>query len=123
MEFTQFHPTCLWQPNSGKQFLISEALRGEGAILETETGQRFMQDVHPLADLAPRDIVARAIYEQLVTQNQSAVYLNTADMRCNLQQRFPTIYKTCESLGIHLPQDRIPVWVYTVPIDLHRIRC
>ena len=112
MEFIQFHPTGLYTPeNRNTQcFLISEAVRGEGGILLNDAGQRFMKERHPLAELAPRDIVAREIYREI--QNQKSPYVRldiTAKSDEFLAKRFPTIYKTCAENGINISKDFIPV--------------
>lgn len=111
MEFVQFHPTALVHPNdNGRFFLISEALRGEGAILRNKRREPFMQGVHPLADLAPRDIVSRAIVAEMAKDGMSHVYLDiTARSRTFLKDRFPTIYGECLLRGIDIAKDRIPV--------------
>ncbi|MPM17584.1 L-aspartate oxidase [bioreactor metagenome] len=111
MEFIQFHPTALIYPNDeGRFFLISEALRGEGAILRNRRSEPFMQGVHPLADLAPRDIVARAIVTEMKKSNFSNVYLDiTSRPRDFLKERFPTIFRECLSRGIDISKDWIPV--------------
>lgn len=112
MEFVQFHPTALIYPNeNGRFFLISEALRGEGAILRNRRGEAFMQDVHPLKDLAPRDIVARAIVREMKKCDIPCVYLDiTARPRSFLEKRFPTIYTECMRRGIDIAQHWIPVF-------------
>lgn len=120
MEFVQFHPTALFLPNTPR-FLLSEALRGEGALLRDERGQRFMPDVHPLAELAPRDVVARAIHRQIQRQLQNAaptntseeaapcVYLDITHMDADeLRHRFPRICQTCLEYGIDITQQPIP---------------
>ncbi len=111
MEFVQFHPTALVHPDeSGRFFLISEALRGEGAILRNRRWEPFMQGVHPLADLAPRDIVSRAIIREMIRSNIPYVYLDiTSRPREFLKNRFPTIYSECMSRGIDIATDWIPV--------------
>jgi len=111
MEFVQFHPTGFIHPNEeGRYFLISEALRGEGAILRNEKGEPFMQGVHKLADLAPRDIVARAIVREMEKENISNVYLDiTSSRRSFLEKRFPTIFSECLKHNIDISQDFIPV--------------
>lgn len=111
MEFVQFHPTALVQPNdNGRFFLISEALRGEGAILRNQRGEPFMQGIHPLADLAPRDIVARAMVTEMAKDGESHVYLDiTARSRAFLMDRFPTIYGECLLHGLDIARDLIPV--------------
>ena len=109
MEFFQFHPTCLYHPQA-KSFLISEALRGEGAILRTQSGQAFMKTVHPLADLAPRDIVARAIDRQMKESGDDCVYLDiTHQSKSYLKERFPNILRQCLQFGIDPSEQPIPV--------------
>lgn len=112
MEFVQFHPTALIYPNeSGRFFLISEALRGEGAILRNRRGDAFMEHVHPLKDLAPRDIVARAIVREMMKFDIPCVYLDiTAQPREFLKNRFPTIYTECMRRGIDIARHWIPVF-------------
>lgn len=112
MEFVQFHPTGFYTPqNRNKQcFLISEAVRGEGGLLYNEKGERFMLGVHELNELAPRDIVARAIYRQIKSQKSPYVKLCIQDKGKEfLQKRFPTIYSTCLKNGIDISQECIPV--------------
>ena len=111
MEFVQFHPTVLAGPTEdGRSFLVSEALRGEGARLVNAKGDYFMQGKHPMADLAPRDIVARAIFGELIDSGEKLVYLDiTHQPRAFLEERFPTIFQECLRRGIDLSKDRIPV--------------
>ncbi len=111
MEFIQFHPTGLYLKNeTGRTFLISEALRGEGGILKNAQGEAFMKDQHPLADLAPRDIVARAIIKEMHKTEREFVELDiTAKGGEFLEKRFPTIYKECKKNGIDISKDMIPV--------------
>lgn len=112
MEFIQFHPTGLYTPeNRNRQcFLISEAVRGEGGILLNEKGERFMEGVHPLKELAPRDIVARAIYKQIHQQELPYVRLRISFQDHDfLVKRFPTIYAKCLEHGIDITKDDIPV--------------
>ncbi|BBW95437.1 L-aspartate oxidase [Geobacillus sp. FSL W8-0032] len=105
MEFVQFHPTML--AVDGKAVgLISEAVRGEGAVLETEDGRRLMEGVHPLGDLAPRDVVARAIAAEL--DRGGRVVLNIAAVS-NFRRRFPTIAALCDAHGVRLEDGRLPV--------------
>jgi len=109
LEFVQFHPTTL-ELEGVDNFLISEAVRGEGGILRNQTGDRFMTKYHQLADLAPRDIVARAIYQEMKEGGTDHVYLDVTALDSTfVQQRFPTIYQTCLDHGIDISQDYIPV--------------
>lgn len=127
MEFVQFHPTALIHPdNNGRFFLITEALRGEGAVLRNRRWQRFMADVHPMADLAPRDIVTRAIIREMRKNDLPHVYLDiTARPRAFLKKRFPTIYNECMRRDIDIAIDWIPVvpvqhyFMGGVATDLH----
>jgi len=111
MEFVQFHPTALIHPGTnGRYFLISEAMRGEGAVLRNRNGEAFMKNVHPLADLAPRDIVSRAIIMEMKKHNLPNVYLDiTHKSRDFLQKRFPTIYGECMKRDIDIAVNWIPV--------------
>jgi len=109
MEFIQFHPTCLYHP-SVKSFLISEAVRGEGAVLLTLSGRRIMEGVHPRADLAPRDIVARAIDKAMKTTGDKHVLLDAARIGADrVRTRFPNITARLAELGIDATKDPIPV--------------
>lgn len=111
IEFIQFHPTGLWDPNQpGQAFLISEAVRGEGGILRNKDGERFMEGVHKLKDLAPRDIVARAILAEMERTGEEHVYLDITNKSDQyLSARFPTIYRECLKRGIIISRDMIPV--------------
>ncbi|HZK40211.1 MAG TPA: L-aspartate oxidase [Atribacterota bacterium] len=108
LEFIQFHPTALFHQGSPK-FLISEAVRGEGAILKNINGESFMHSYHPLAELAPRDIVARAIIDQMKKTKNDYVYLDATKIKDKFSQRFPTIYKNCLALNIDPEKEYIPV--------------
>ena len=112
LEFIQFHPTVLWlgEGSTGQQPLISEAVRGEGAVLVDHDGVRFMQGEHPLADLAPRDVVARAILRRMAQTGRDHVYLDARHLGgAFLEQRFPGIVATCRSLGFDPATQLLPV--------------
>lgn len=107
LEFYQFHPTALAVPGS---FLISEAVRGEGAVLINNRGERFMQKLHPMAELAPRDVVARAIQREMLDQGGEPVMLDATGLGADfLNQRFPGISAACRSYGLNLAKQPIPV--------------
>jgi len=109
MEFMQFHPTCLYHP-SAKTFLISEALRGEGAILKTVAGKDFMPQHHPLGSLAPRDVVARAIDIEMKRSADKHVLLDCSAIGTDkLIEHFPHIFKNCLDRGIDITKQPIPV--------------
>ncbi|MFA4967350.1 MAG: L-aspartate oxidase [Candidatus Margulisiibacteriota bacterium] len=116
MEFIQFHPTALVQFKEFEdivalpQFLISEAVRGEGGILLNKFGERFMEKYHAKKELAPRDIVSRAIYEEMKATGADHVYLSLSKIPADkIIQRFPLIYKTCLERGLDITKDNIPV--------------
>lgn len=112
LEFVQFHPTVMWLgPHAqGQQPLVSEAVRGEGAVLLDGSGRRFMLDVHDLADLAPRDIVAKAIMRRMRDEGTAHVWLDGRMLGADTWlQRFPTILESCRAHGIDPVTDLIPV--------------
>ena len=110
VEFIQFHPTVLYmgEGSRGQQPLISEAVRGEGAFLVNDRGERFMRGVHPLADLAPRDIVAKEISRQMQLTGSHHVWLDARSIK-DFSERFPTISASCKEIGINPVTDLIPV--------------
>ena len=109
LEFVQFHPTVLFHP-AARTFLISEAVRGEGAILRTLDGQRFMPRYHKLAELAPRDVVARAIDREMKRRGEAHVWLDITHGRADrVRRRFPNIDAQLRVLGIDMTRDPIPV--------------
>ena len=109
LEYVQFHPTSLYHKD-GDSFLISETVRGEGARLMNRKGEYFMKKYSPQADLATRDEVARAIYAEMIKNDDDYVFLDLASFaKINIRERFPTIYDTCKKLGIDIEQKPIPV--------------
>jgi L-aspartate oxidase len=110
MEFFQFHPTCLYHPYA-KNFLITEAMRGEGAILKDIEGNRFMGDYHEMEELAPRDIVSRAIDAELKKSGDDYVYLDIASQRDPefIRDHFPGVHSQCLEFNIDITKDPIPV--------------
>ncbi len=110
LEFIQFHPTSFYGGATHRRFLVSEAVRGEGGLLINSQGVRFMGKYHPDMELAPRDIVARAIAEEIIETQSDCVYLDITHKDPEwIKNRFPTIYKHCLEHGVDMCTDRIPV--------------
>ncbi len=110
MEFVQFHPTSLYNPGESPSYLISEAMRGYGGILRNQLGEKFMDKYDPRGSLAPRDIVARAIDNEMKVHGHDFVYLDNTHLDGPaLKDHFPNISEKCSSLGIDIARDRIPV--------------
>ena len=107
LEFVQFHPTALHHPSMPRP-LLSEALRGEGALLRDADGDAFMAGIHPRADLAPRDVVARALYQRMTSTGADHLWLD-ATMIDNFADRFPTIWEACQAAGLDPTHDWLPV--------------
>ena len=109
MEFFQFHPTCLYHPDA-KSFLLTEALRGEGAVLRRPNGEPFMTQYDPRAELAPRDIVARAIDHEMKARGFECVYLDISHKPADwIRERFPTVHERCLRFGFDLSKGPVPV--------------
>ncbi len=110
MEFIQFHPTTFYDSSSHRRFLVSEAVRGEGGVLINSKGERFMEKYHVDMELAPRDVVARAIVEETIETHHECVYLDISHKDAEwIKNRFPTIYSHCKSKGIDITKQPIPV--------------
>ena len=125
MEFMQFHPTALYVAGASR-LLISESVRGEGGILRDKSGKRFMTDYHSLAELAPRDVVSRAIINQMKLTGDTNVYLDLRHLSPSfIEKRFPSLSKLCRDFGIDVKKDMIPVrpsahyLIGGIKIDLH----
>ncbi|WP_438482154.1 L-aspartate oxidase [Oleiharenicola lentus] len=109
LEYVQFHPTIFSQAGA-QPFLITEALRGEGAVLVDAKGQRFVDAVHPLGSLAPRDVVSRAIKQHLATTGDACVFLDLSALKADfIRERFPAIYERCLVGGVDITKEPIPV--------------
>jgi L-aspartate oxidase len=109
MEFVQFHPTAFYS-EKGESFLISEALRGEGAYLLNREGERFMSEYSELGELAPRDIVSRSIFLEMIKAAESHVYLDLRHLESDyIKKQFPNIYNFCLARGVDITKDLIPV--------------
>ncbi|HLV48719.1 MAG TPA: L-aspartate oxidase [Aliidiomarina sp.] len=109
MEFNQFHPTCLFHPKA-QNFLLTEALRGEGALLKRPDGTRFMPSFHEAAELAPRDVVARAIDYEMKRLGVECMYLDISHQDEDfIKQHFPTIYEKCLGLGLDITKEPMPI--------------
>jgi len=125
MEMMQFHPTVFIESDNARKQLLSEALRGEGAIIEDEDGYSFLKDYHPDAELAPRDIVSRALFDYH-KKTGSKIYLSFKNFEKNFfKKRFPNIYKNLKDIGYDLPFERVPIspaFHYSmggIAVDLH----
>jgi len=109
LEYVQFHPTVFVQKGA-QRFLITEALRGEGAVIVDGQGRRFMDNVHPLGSLAPRDVVARAIQHRLAATGEACAYLDLAALRPEfIRDRFPSIHERCLAHGVDITREPIPI--------------
>ncbi len=110
MEFIQFHPTCLWTGKQGMLSLLTEAMRGEGGVLRKADGTRVMEGVHPLEDLAPRDVVSRTMAKAMRSGGAECLYLDMTDLDEDfLKKRFPNIWAKCAEHDIDMSKDPIPV--------------
>ena len=112
LEFVQFHPTALWtgRGSQGRQPLVTEALRGEGAVLVDGSGERVMRDVHPLGDLAPRDVVAKRMSRLMAEKGVDHLFLDTRPLGADLlHRRFPTLLANCAEIGVDPATDLVPV--------------
>lgn len=109
MEFIQFHPTALTIKGDENRFLVSETVRGEGAKLKNSKDEFFAEKYHNLAELAPRDVLTRAIYQEMRQTESDCVYLDMSHLDIDVKKRFPTIYSVCEEHSIDMAKDKIPV--------------
>ena len=109
MEYVQFHPTTLFG-HQASNFLISESMRGEGARLTDRAGRTFAEKYHPMGSLAPRDVVARAIHQEMLEQHEDSMFLDISHKDATwVKERFPTIYQTCLKYGVDITKQPIPV--------------
>ena len=109
LEYVQFHPTVFYATNA-PHFLITEALRGEGAVLVNGRGEKFMDAIHPRGSLAPRDIVSRAIHQQLISSGDACVHLDLTALKPDyIRDRFPYIHRRCKENGVDMTSEPIPV--------------
>ena len=108
LEFVQFHPTCLYVAGAAR-VLISEIVRGAGAVLRDRHGDRFMADFHPDAELAPRDVVSRAVFTRMVETEDTNCYLDLSEVDGDPHSLFPGISRFCRAFGIDIAQEPIPV--------------
>lgn len=109
LEYVQFHPTVFWKKGAPR-FLITEALRGEGAILVNARGEHFMDKVHPLRSLAPRDVVSRAIHQELASSGETCAFLDLSALKTDfIENRFPGIREKCLAVGVDITREPIPV--------------
>ncbi len=108
LELVQFHPTALYLAGAAR-FLISESVRGAGAVLLDRKGRPIMEGVHPKGDLAPRDVVSRAIFRSMLESRETHVYLDMRPIQGDLRRRFPAIYEVCASFGIDVKEAPVPV--------------
>ena len=109
LEYMQFHPTALYHRHSSRRRLITEALRGEGARLLNGRGEAFMTRYDARGDLAPRDIVAKAMLEEMLRSADLCLYLDAARVEHDLERRFPTVFASCAEIGVDMRKDLIPV--------------
>lgn len=109
LEFIQFHPTTFYLPGA-RRWLISEAVRGEGAVLVNKRGEAFMDDVHPMKSLAPRDVVSQAIHREMVRSGEPCVFLDTTRLpQGMMEEHFPAIHRYCLDHGVDPTRERVPV--------------
>jgi len=110
-EYVQFHPTAMYggSKRGERRFLVSEAVRGEGAVLVNSKGDAFMSRYDSRADLAPRDIVTRAIMDEMLHSGEDCVYLDVSKVKHDVAKRFPTIYDRCQQIGVDMKHDLVPV--------------